>query len=188
MRRMLLRVVACLVVTLLVAAVTEAQQGTTELRGRVTDQVGAAVPGVAVVLRNQDTGMFRESVSNQDGTYFITGIVPGAYEIVAELQGFKKYARRDLRLEVGKTATVDVQLEVGAFEETVTIAAESPIVDTTSKEVGGNITARELVELPSINRNFVGFVGLIPGIIPSISTESFGSDSVTVNGRRRARP
>ena len=45
------------------------------------------------------------------------------------------------------------------------------------------MTARELVELPSVNRNFVGFVGLLPGIIPSISTESFGSDSVTVNGQ-----
>lgn len=141
------------------------------------------LPGVTVVVRNQDTGMFRESVSNADGTFFISGIVPGAYEITAELQGFKKYARPDVRLEVGKTTTLDVQLEVGPVSETITISAESPIVDTTSKEVGGNITSRELVELPSINRNFVGFVGLLPGIILTISTESFGSDSVTVNGQ-----
>jgi hypothetical protein len=65
----------------------------------------------------------------------------------------------------------------------VTVAAESPLVDVTSKEVGGSVTARELVELPSVNRNFVGFVGLLPGVIPSISTESFGSDSITVNGQ-----
>ena len=54
---------------------------------------------------------------------------------------------------------------------------------STSKEVGGNITGRELVELPSINRNYIGFVGLLPGIVPNISTESFGSDSVNVNGQ-----
>ena len=53
----------------------------------------------------------------------------------------------------------------------------------TSKEVGGNITTRELVELPTINGNFVGFVGLLPGIVPTISTESFGSDSIAVNGQ-----
>ena len=72
---------------------------------------------------------------------------------------------------------------MGSLEEVVAVTAESPIVDITSKEVGGTVTARELVELPSVNRNFVGFVGLLPGIIPSISTESFGSDSITVNGQ-----
>src|SRR5206468_9273852 len=56
-------------------------------------------------------------------------------------------------------------------------------VDVTSKEVGGNITAKELTELPSVNRNFIGFVALLPGVVPNISTESFGSDSVSVNGQ-----
>ena len=159
-----------------------AQQGTSEVRGRVTDSQGVVIPGVTVVVRNQDTGMYREAISNTDGTYFVSGIVPGSYEVSAELQGFKKYSRKDVKLEVGKTLTLDVALEVGAFEETVVVSAESPIVDVTSKEVGGNITSRELTELPSVNRNFVGFVGLLPGVIPSISTESFGSDSITTNG------
>ena len=56
-------------------------------------------------------------------------------------------------------------------------------MDVTSKEVGGNITDPELISLPSVNRNFVGFIGLLPGVVPSISTESFGSDSVSVNGQ-----
>ena len=127
--------------------------------------------------------MFRETVSNADGTYFVSGIVPGVYELTAELQAFRKYQRKDVRLEVGKTTTIDIELAVGSLEEVVAVTAESPIVDITSKEVGGTVTARELVELPSVNRNFVGFVGLLPGIIPSISTESFGSDSITVNGQ-----
>jgi hypothetical protein len=167
----------------LFASAAAGQQGTSELRGRVLDAQGAVLPGVTVTVRNQDTGMFRETVSNPDGTYFVTGIVPGAYEITAELQGFKKFSRRDVRLEVGKTTTLDLDLQVGSLEEVVTVSAESPLVDVTSKEVGGSVTARELVELPSVNRNFVGFVGLLPGVIPSISTESFGSDSITVNGQ-----
>jgi hypothetical protein len=167
----------------LVPNVVRAQQGTTEVRGQVTDAQGAVLPGVSVTVRNQDTGMFRETVTNAEGIYFASGIVPGMYEIAAELQGFKRYSRRDLRLEIGKTATANVQLAVGSLEETITVVAETPIVDLTSKEVGGSVTARELVELPSVNRNFVGFVGLLPGIIPTISTESFGSDSITVNGQ-----
>ncbi|PYR56209.1 MAG: hypothetical protein DMF85_17295, partial [Acidobacteria bacterium] len=69
------------------------------------------------------------------------------------------------------------------LEETINVSAESPLVDVTSKEIGGNITKETLVELPSVNGNFVGFVGLLPGIVPSISTESFGGDSISVNGQ-----
>ena len=86
-------------------------------------------------------------------------------------------------LEVGKTATIDVAMAVGSLEETVNVPAESPLVDVTSKEIGGNITSETLVQLPSVNGNFIGFVGLLPGIVPSISTESFGSDSISVNGQ-----
>ena len=176
-------VILGIVMSLLVPALAGAQQGTTEVRGQVTDPQGAVLPGVNIVIRNQDNGTFRETVTNPDGTFFISGVIPGIYQIDAEMQGYKKYSRKDFRLEIGKTATADVRLEVGSFEETVNVTAESPIVDVTSKEIGGSLTARELVELPSVNRNFVGFVGLLPGIIPSISTESFGSDSVTVNGQ-----
>jgi outer membrane receptor protein involved in Fe transport len=160
-----------------------AQQGTAELRGRVVDSQNATVPGVPVVARNQDTGMFRETRSGEDGTYFIAGITPGAYEVSAELDGFKKYAVRDFRLEVGKTTWLVITLEVGALTETVSVSAETPLVDVTSKEIGGRIATRELTDLPSINRNYIGFVGLLPGIVPNISTESFGSDAVNVNGQ-----
>jgi hypothetical protein len=181
---MKLRVLGSVLMGLLVGAVSAlAQQGTSEVRGRLADPQGGALPGVSVTVRNQDTGMFRETVSNADGTYFVAGVVPGVYEITAELPSFRKYSRKDVRLEVGKTTTIDIELAVGSLEEVVAVTAESPIVDITSKEVGGTVTARELVELPSVNRNFVGFVGLLPGIIPSISTESFGSDSITVNGQ-----
>ena len=160
---------------LLSATSAFSQQGATEIRGKVVDAQGAAVPGATVIVKNQDTGMFRETVSNVDGTYFVSGIVPGVYEVSAELQGFKKLGLKDIRLEIGKTSTVDLQLAVGGIEEVVTVSAESPLVDVTTKEVGGNITGSELVDLPSINRNFIGFIGLLPGIVPSISTESFGS-------------
>jgi len=149
----------------LLAATAAAQQGTAALRGHVAHQQGAVLPGVSVVVRNQATGMFREAVTNPDGTFFITALTPGRYEVSADLTGFKKYVRPDVLLEVGRTAIIDVELQVGSLEESVTVTAESQLVDVTSKEVGGNITSRELVDLPSINRNYIGFVGLLPGII-----------------------
>ncbi|HEU4937566.1 MAG TPA: TonB-dependent receptor, partial [Vicinamibacterales bacterium] len=177
------RVMGAVMMTLLIAMSASAQQGTTELRGRVIDAQGAVLPGVTVVVRNQETGMFRETASGPDGTFIASGLVPGTYQVNAELQGFKKFERKDLRLEVGKTSSIDVTMAVGTVEETVTVTTESPLVDVTSKEIGGNITSETLVKLPSVNGNFVGFVGLLPGIIPSISTESFGSDSISVNGQ-----
>src|SRR4051812_10955150 len=168
---------------LLLAVPAWAQQGTSELRGRVQDAQSGILPGVTVTVRNQATGMFRETVSGSDGSFIASGLTPGTYEVVAELQGFKKFNRKDLILEVGKTTTVDVKMEVGGIEQTVTVTADSPLVDVTSKEIGGNISSETLVQLPSVNGNFVGFVGLLPGIVPSISTESFGSDSISVNGQ-----
>ena len=167
----------------LTAANALAQQGSSELRGRVTDDQGAALPGVAIVVKHQESGIFRQASTTSDGSYYLAGVLPGTYELTAELTGFKRVSRRDVRLEVGKTVTIDLQLQVGGMSEELTVTAESPIVDITSKEVGGHISDRELVDLPSINRNYIGFIGLLPGVIPNISTESFGSDSVSVNGQ-----
>ncbi len=168
---------------LMATGVASAQQGTSELRGRVEDAQGGVLPGVSVIVTNQATGMFRETISGEDGSFIASGLVPGTYQVTAELQGFKKFERKELRLEVGKTTSVDVAMQVGGLEETVNVTAESPIVDLTSKEIGGNITSDTLVKLPSVNGNFIGFVGLLPGIVPSVSTESFGSDSIAVNGQ-----
>ncbi len=170
-------------VALVMATAAAAQQGTTDLRGRVIDAQGAVLPGVTVNVKNQDTGMFRDTVSGADGSFIASGLVPGTYEVTAELQGFKTFNRRGLRLEVGRTASIDVELQVGGVSEVISVSAETPLVDMTSKEIGGNITSETLVQLPSVNGNFIGFVGLLPGIVPSVSTESFGSDSISVNGQ-----
>src|SRR5262245_15128201 len=121
------------ILLLLLAVPVGAQQGTSELRGRVLDAQGGVLPGVTVTVRNQATGMFRETVSGSDGSFIASGLIPGTYEVNAALQGFKKFQRRDLVLEVGKTATIDVNLEVGGVEQTVNVSAETPLVDVTSK-------------------------------------------------------
>src|SRR5687768_9638364 len=179
-----LGVIASLVV--LASGSIAAQQGVAEVRGRVMDTQSAILPGVSVVVTNQDTGLYREVISSSDGTYFVTGIVPGSYEVAAQLTGFKKSVRRDIVLSIGRTTTVDLQLEVGGLEETVTVTTQAPLVDATSPEIGGNVRAEDMNEMPSVNRNYIEFLGLLPGVVPNSSTISFGADTVNVNGQNSA--
>jgi len=171
------------VVLLAGAAPLLAQQGTSELRGRVVDQQQAALPGVTITVRNQESGLFRETVSGPDGSFFLSAMTPGVYQIEATLQGFKKYQRGEIRLEVGRTTAIEVPLEVGAIQEAITVTAEATLVDTTSKEIGGNVGVQELSDVPTFNRNFTGYLGLLPGIVAGTSSNSFGADSINVNGQ-----
>jgi hypothetical protein len=184
--RRLFSTLAAGVAVLAVAAVAQAQQGVAEVRGRVVDAQNAVLPGVVVTVTNQDTGIFREVASNADGTYFVTGIVPGTYEVSAVLQGFKKSVRRDIVLSIGRSTAVDLQLEVGGLEETVTVTTQAPLVDVTSSEIGGNVTREDITDTPSVNRNYIEFLGLLPGIVPNSSTISFGADTINVNGQSSA--
>ena len=183
---MLRRVVASLgslLFFLLLSTTMAAQQGTADLRGRVVDQQGAVLPGVTIVARNQDSGLFRESLSGADGTFLMSGMTPGVYVVSAELSGFKKHEQRDVRLEVGRAAQLELRLEVGGLTEAVTVSAEAPLVDTTSNEIGGHISAQEFVDTPSFNRNFAGYLGMLPGVVATISATTFGADSISVAGQ-----
>ncbi|MBI2188787.1 MAG: TonB-dependent receptor [Acidobacteria bacterium] len=166
---------------LLVGGFAEAQQaGGSAVRGRAVDAQQGVLPGVAIVATHMENGTFRETTTGPDGTYFITGIVPGPYRITAELQGFRRFTQ-DVRLQIGETTTVDLRLEVGALTESVTVTAEAPLVDITSTQVAGNVTSAEMTELPSANRSVMGFVALLPGV--QYNPSAIGPGSVVINGQ-----
>ena len=185
MPRLRLALGLALAVSLCAAAPVLAQQGTSEVGGKVTDPQGGILPGVALVVTNQDTGVFREVVTGADGSYFVSQMIPGRYRMAARLQGFKSLERRDIVVEVGKTLTLDLTLDVGGVAETVTVSAESPLVDLTSAEVGGHITGEELVELPAANRSYMAFVGNVPGA-RFVPTTGFLNDTMLANGQPAA--
>ena len=172
-------------VTLCAAQPAAAQQGTSEIGGKVTDQQGAALPGVAIVVTNQDTGVFRELVTSPAGSYFVPQIIPGRYRIQARLEGFKSLDRRDILLEVGRTLTLDLTLEVGALAETITVTSETHLVDLSTAEVGRRITADELAELPAANRSYMAFVGSVPGA-QFVPAAGFLNDTMLANGQTSA--
>src|ERR1044072_8206984 len=119
------RLVGLLVLTcsLLIESPVFGQQSTAEIRGRVMDAQNAAIPGATITITNQATGVVRQAVSNADGTYFITAVAPGLYALEAGLPALAKSLRRDVCLDLGRTATLDVQLSVGGLAETVTITS-----------------------------------------------------------------
>jgi hypothetical protein len=181
MNRIRVRVAAVVLGGCLAAWPAIAQEGTSQVRGRVTDQQAGALPGVTVTVTNQYSGTFREALSSGDGVWFIAALPPGRYQVAAQIQGFKKFLRRDVTVAVGNQVNVDIQLELGGVEETVTVTSQAPLIDVSSKEIGGNITTKELSEIPSIARNFTYFAGLLPGIVPTANLAS-GSDTLTANG------
>jgi hypothetical protein len=183
MQRMLVTAAAIAINSVVAVGFAYGQQGTGELRGKIVDAQGAVLPGVAIVAKNEASGQYREIVSGDDGSFFMSALTPGLYEVSGELSGFKKYQRKGVRVEVGKTVSIEVQLEVGGIEQEVTVTAESPIVDTTSKQLGGSVQTQELQDVPSLNRNFTSYLSLLPGITSTISVDSFGADSIRVNGQ-----
>jgi Carboxypeptidase regulatory-like domain len=174
-----------LVASLMVAVPLAAQQGTAELGGKVTDQQGGVLPGVAIVVTNEDTGVFRDVVSTPDGSYFVSQIVPGRYRVTAKMQGFRSLERRGIVIEVGRTQTLDLVLDVGAIAETITVSGDTPLVDLSSAEIGGHITAAEINELPAGNRSYMAFVGNVPGA-QFVPTTGFLNDTMLANGQTAA--
>ena len=167
------------------AAPALAQQGTTELRGRVTDETGGALPGVTVFIQNEADGTFREVITSGDGSYFAAQLLPGVFTVTAALPGFTTFQTTGYALSVGQTVPLDIILGVGALEETVTVSGQAPLVDLTSAEVGGTLDSQELTEMPLQNRSAFAAISLLPGI-QFLPSESSGNDTIIANGQTAA--
>jgi len=143
-----------------------AQTAAGSLRGAVREGDNI-VPGVAVVLVNEATSASRETVSNAAGDFSFPAVVPGTYTVRASLPGFKRWERQGIGVSTQQTVTVDVRLEVGGLEETVTVTAASPLVDTSNGSVGTVLESRELATLPSVARNIYMMSVTVPTVVLS---------------------
>jgi hypothetical protein len=143
-------------------AFAQATGGT--LQGTVSDEQGAVMPGASVVITNIETGWTRDIVSDERGWYRVTALPPGEYELRVTLQGFSGYLRRGLTLTTGREVTVNVSLKVATLSETITVTAESPLVETTRNALGATVARAELDSLPLAGRNFAGLTTLSAGI------------------------
>src|SRR5579872_4289319 len=143
-----------------------AQSATGTISGNATDASGSALPGVTVTVTNAATGASRTVASNGTGHYEIPLLPPGVYRVTAELSGFQK-VQTTTNVNVGTTVTFDVKMHPAA-QETVTVTAAAPIVDTSKSEVSSVVNERAIQNLPTNGRNFIDFVLTTPGVVRDV--------------------
>src|SRR5213593_866836 len=154
------------VLLLVIGAAPLFAQSTATIVGVVRDS-GGVLPGATVTVRNVDTGLTRSVPTGGDGAFRFPALPVGPYEIRAELSGFRALVRSGVRLQVGQEAVVDMLLELGSIQETVTVTGEAPLVETTTSALGAVVTAEEIASLPLNGRNYIGLTMMQPGVSES---------------------
>ena len=183
--------VAMLVGTFAVPSTVYAQAVTGTLLGNVTDSSGGAVPGATVTATETQTNSSRTAVSNEAGHYIFSSLRNGTYTVEAELQGFRKVIRQNVRVDVNTTMRVDLSLELGQVTESVTVAADTPLLQTDRTDTGRLLESKVVTEIPlGFNRNFQGLLVTVPGATRPFRPHSqfFNSQdslSTEINGQPR---
>ena len=130
----------CFLAVLLLLATTAGRAYAQEFRGgisgRVTDSSKGRLPGATVTMTNVATNVASTTTTNGEGDYNILYLTPGTYTLTVELSGFKKMVREGIEVRIGDKLAVDATLDVGRVEETVSVTAESPLLETRSGSAG----------------------------------------------------
>lgn len=156
-------------------------QTTGGLIGRVTDSSGAALPGVTVEVRSPALMGVRADVTDNDGNYRFSILPPGAYEVHVTLEGFGVESRRDVRVALGKDASLDIVLRPATVSEAITVVATAPVLDTTSTSVGTNLDLAAIETLPT-GRNYASIVQVVPGVSSDANPHNASQNTITVYG------
>src|SRR5213593_1059677 len=170
------------IIFMLIAGVALAQTGTSRITGTVTDVSGALVPGAMVTARNEATGVTYTQTSTEAGLYGFPSLPGGTYAITVALAGFKTTNKTGNILEVNTPLVINMALEVGVITETVSIAAEAEVLQTSNAVIGNVVERKAIVDLPLNERNPLALIALEPGVVQR-SAGAAGS-GIHVNGAR----
>jgi hypothetical protein len=163
--RATLRFSVCLLLSIVVAVNAHGQTFTGGIRGVVTDASGV-VPGATVTLTNEATGVSRETTTNEVGQYNFPAVRPGTYTVKIQLTSYKTAEHKGLTVATQQFLTLDVALEPGSLQETITVTGEAPLVDTSTASVGGTLDRQQLEHLPSPGRNAFLIGVTVPTVNP----------------------
>src|SRR5262249_29103840 len=159
------------------------QGGRAEINGTISDQGKAVLPGVNVTATNEANGLERVVVSGPDGRYIFPTLSPGTYTVKADLSGFQALTRSGLIVGVGQELTVNLTLLLAGVQETLTVTADTPLVEATSSRIGTNVSSSEIDGLPSANRSQFSLMQTIPGLVPVLQVGSFEGGQFSANGQ-----
>ena len=141
------------------------------ISGTVTDPQSAAVVGATVVVTSTDRNTSIRLTTNASGYYEAPLLLPGKYQVTVEAAGFKKIVRSGLTLVMSEQLQINLQLEIGALSEAVTVTAESPILETSTVTTGKVVTQRELMDLPVMTNDIVTLARIVPGVVNQGTTQ-----------------
>lgn len=163
----------CLTLLLLLAPNTDtlqAQSGTGSVSGTIRDESGSVLPGTAVSVRNQATNATRRSVTNDFGVYRIPALLPGSYEIDAQLPGFQTTRETGVIVTVGEVLTVNLVLRIGEISDTVLVEDSASPIDMEDSQLSSLVDDRRIQELPLNGRNIFALSTLQPGVIAPLES------------------
>ena len=162
------RWIATVALSLWIPAAALGQVTTADIVGRVTDATGAVLPGATVTVENVATHDVRTAPANETGDYLFNLLPIGAYTVKVELQGFNSQTT-NVTLSAGDRVRVDAKLQVGQIAENVTVAAESPLLQTDTATVSSLVSAKAVQDLPVSGRNVQNLVQLVPGAFEGLA-------------------
>jgi Carboxypeptidase regulatory-like domain/TonB dependent receptor len=155
----------CLLISILGGASASIGQSTgAQLTGQITDDTGAGIPGAHVSAQNTDTNLTQSAESNGQGIYVIHFLPPGPYRVTVEQAGFEREIQNGIVLTVNQTATLNIPLHPGAVKQTVNVAANAELINTSSAEISTMVNAKAVVGLPLNGRDPSSLVFLAPGV------------------------
>src|SRR5579864_2941579 len=133
--------------------------------GEVTDQSGGVVAGATVTVIDKDRGVARTLTTDDAGEYNAPTLIPGTYTVRAEAKGFKRLERQNVELGVGKEVRVDLTVQAGEQNQTITVTEAIPVVETTNATLGGTLSNSQINDLPLNGRNYQNLMALRPGVM-----------------------
>ncbi|HEV8579354.1 MAG TPA: TonB-dependent receptor [Thermoanaerobaculia bacterium] len=155
-------------------------QTTGSVVGRVTDEAGGVLPGVAVEARSPSLQGSRNAVTDSTGTYRLDFLPPGEYSVTFTLQGFANESHQGIAVSLGRDTTLNASLRAAVAEE-ITVTSDAPVIDSTSTTLGSNLDTRAIATLPTA-RNYAAVVQITPGVSTDANPDNSRQDSVTVYG------
>ena len=173
-KRLSLILTLCLLVAVALSAQVARQTGV--IRGIITDNTGAPIPGMTITAESPALMGSVASVSDTSGLYRLVNLPPGTYTLTASLQGFKTVKQPGIVVQVGQTYTVNLQTETSTLEEEITVTAAAPVVDVQSNKISNVITTELLQNLP-LNRTINGLFNITAG-----SAGTIGAYSGSIHG------
>ena len=178
-----LSVAVALVSLLFFSARLQAQTVTGTILGIVQDASGAVVPNAAITITNQDTAVARNVMSNADGLYNVPSLLAGKYTVQATAQGFNPVEVKDVVLAVGSDSRVDLKLQVGSTNQSVTVTEAAPTVETTSTEVSQVMDEQLIGAIPLNARDVQQLAVIQPGVL-LMNTSGYGGKAMSAAGDR----